>query len=119
MRNPIKPLFVVALVAALVVPAAVQPAGVAARSCGPCPATTTADLNLRAGPSQADEIFLVIPAGAAAEWDPFQGEVNGYVAVTYDGVAGWAAREFLLRYPGPRRRRPASISAATRVSTPR
>ena len=100
MRYQSRLLIAVALVAGLLVPAAARPDGVAARSCWPCPATTTADLNLRAGPSLADEVYLVIPAGAAVEWDPMQGEIAGFVAVTYDGVSGWAHRDYLRRYPG-------------------
>jgi uncharacterized protein YraI len=100
MRSTIKPLFALVLVAGLALPVAWRPADVAARSCGPCPGTTTAALNLRAGPSLSDEVLLVMPAGASVEWDNFQGEVNGYVAVTYDGVSGWAHRDYLQLYPG-------------------
>ncbi|MBW3634702.1 MAG: SH3 domain-containing protein, partial [Chloroflexi bacterium] len=48
---------------------------------------TTADLNLRAGPSFGDAVLLVIPAGAAlaptGEWS------QGFVGVTYEGNYGW------------------------------
>src|SRR5215204_6097984 len=48
---------------------------------------TTADLNLRAGPSFGDPVLMVIPAGAAltatGEWS------QGFVGVTYEGNYGW------------------------------
>lgn len=87
------------LAAILVVPGLGRPLPVAALSCGPCPATTTADLNLRAGPSLADAVRRVIPAGAELAWDPFQGAVNGFYAVSYDGTNGWAFGAYLLRFP--------------------
>jgi len=74
-----------------------QPA--AALSCGPCPATATDDLNLRDGPSLADDVLRVIPAGAELEWDPFQDRTNGFVAVNYDGTDGWAYAAYLYLFP--------------------
>jgi uncharacterized protein YraI len=48
---------------------------------------TTADLNLRAGPSFADSVLMVIPAGVAlaptGEWS------QGFIGVTYEGNYGW------------------------------
>src|SRR5829696_4282471 len=53
----------------------------------PANPVTTADLNLRAGPSFGDPVLMVIPAGAAltatGEWS------QGFVGVTYDGNYGW------------------------------
>lgn len=50
--------------------------------------TTTSDLNLRAGPSTADEVIAVMPPGAAVTID---GEPeNGFYPVTYRGTSGWA-----------------------------
>jgi uncharacterized protein YgiM (DUF1202 family) len=86
-------LLVVALSAAL------RPSPVGALSCGPCPASTTDALNLRAEPSLLAEILLVMPAGAELAWDPTQDAINGYVSVTYDGVDGWAYRDYLLLFP--------------------
>ena len=77
----------------------IQPGSVAALSCGPCPATATADLNLRAGPGTSAEVLRVIPEGAALEWDPFVSPTNAFVAVSYDGTDGWAASAYLLLYP--------------------
>jgi uncharacterized protein YgiM (DUF1202 family) len=80
--------------------AMLRPAPAGAVSCGPCPVTVLDDLNLRASPSLSAEVLLVMPAGADAEWDPLQGETDGFVAVTYDGASGWAHRDYLLLFPG-------------------
>ena len=77
----------------------VAPQPASALSCGPCPATTTDRLNLREGPSLADDVLRVIPDGAELEWDPFQEETNGFVAVSYDGTDGWAHTDYLILYP--------------------
>lgn len=91
--------FAFALAALFMLPAAVQPATTEARSCGPCPATTTDHLNLRASPSLSAAVLTVIPAGTDVEWDPSQGEVSGFVAVTYAGISGWAASDYLSLAP--------------------
>jgi uncharacterized protein YraI len=98
MRNRV-PTVVAVVLGTLLVAAIARPAPVGAVSCGPCPATATADLNLRAGPSLSAAVLRVIPAGAAVSWDPFQAGSGGYVAVTYDGTAGWAHGDYLLRFP--------------------
>lgn len=55
--------------------------------------TVLANLNLRAGPSTADEVILVIPAGAEVT---VTGDAqNGFLAVTYDGQPGWAYAQYL------------------------
>jgi len=55
--------------------------------------TTTADLNLRAGPSTADRVLTVMPSGVSVQvGDQF---ANGYRLVTYNGVSGWAAVAYL------------------------
>jgi uncharacterized protein YraI len=77
----------------------VAPQPAAALSCGPCPATTTDRLNLREGPSLSDDVILVMPAGAELEYDPFEGETNGFVAVNYDGTEGWAHTDYLYLFP--------------------
>lgn len=100
MRHRFTFVMTIALAALFVLPAAVQPATTEARSCGPCPATTTAYLNLRAGPSLSDTVLLVIPAGSQVDWDPSQGEINGYLAVTYAGVSGWSHGDYLDRNGG-------------------
>jgi N-acetylmuramoyl-L-alanine amidase len=75
------------------------PRQTAALSCGPCPATATDDLNLRAGPGLDEDVLQVIPAGAELEWDQFQGRTNGFVAVNYDGTDGWAYAAYLILFP--------------------
>jgi uncharacterized protein YraI len=90
-------LVVVLLGVAMVGGAGPRPA--AALSCGPCPATTTDNLNLRAGPSLENDVLRVIPAGAELEWDQVQGRENGFVAVTYDGTGGWAYAAYLILFP--------------------
>jgi uncharacterized protein YgiM (DUF1202 family) len=67
-------------------PAETLPAA-AAPSEVPANPVTTADLNLRAGPSFGDSVLMVIPAGATlaptGEWS------QGFVGVTYEGNYGW------------------------------
>jgi len=56
-------------------------------------ATTTSDLNLRAGPSTGDAILAVMPPGAAVT---LMGEsTNGFERVTYNGTSGWAFGAYL------------------------
>ncbi len=68
-------------------PAESLPAPAASPSEVPANPVTTADLNLRAGPSFGDSVLMVIPAGAAlaptGEWS------QGFVGVTYEGNYGW------------------------------
>jgi uncharacterized protein YraI len=50
-------------------------------------------LNLRAGPSTADGVILVIPAGADVT---VTGDAqNGFLAVTYQGQSGWVFAQYL------------------------
>jgi uncharacterized protein YgiM (DUF1202 family) len=73
--------------AAETAPAETLPAPVASPGEVPVNPVTTADLNLRAGPSFGDPVLMVIPAGAAlaptGEWS------QGFVGVTYEGNYGW------------------------------
>ncbi len=55
-------------------------------------ARTTDALNLRSGPSTGNGVRLVIPPGAAVK---VRGSRNDFLAVTYNGVEGWAARPYL------------------------
>src|SRR5829696_8722117 len=68
-------------------PAETLPAPAASPSEVPANPVTTADLNLRAGPSFGDSVLMVIPAGAAlaptGEWS------QGFAGVTYEGNYGW------------------------------
>jgi uncharacterized protein YgiM (DUF1202 family) len=69
------------------VPAETRPEPAASPSEVPANPVTTADLNLRVGPSYGDPVLMVIPAGAAlvptGEW------AQGFVGVTYEGNYGW------------------------------
>ncbi len=56
-------------------------------------ATTTTALNLRSGPSTADAVIRVLPAGASVTLTG--NSANGFVSVSYDGVAGWAHADYL------------------------
>ena len=56
-------------------------------------ATVTTALNLRAGPSTADGVILVMPAGASVT---LTGQSqNGFSGVVYNGTAGWAFATYL------------------------
>lgn len=56
-------------------------------------ATVTSSLNLRAGPSTADAVLAVMPAGATVT---LTGQnANGFSSVVYNGASGWAFAEFL------------------------
>ena len=68
-----------------------------ARSCDPCPAYTTANLNLRAAPNTSAKVLLVIPNGAEVG-RATSGDTNGFAKVTYNGVTGWASTTY-LRWP--------------------
>jgi len=74
-------------VAAETVAAETLPAPAASPSEIPVNPVTTADLNLRAGPSFADAVLMVIPAGAALE--PTGEWSQGFAGVTYEGNYGW------------------------------
>jgi len=56
--------------------------------------TTTANLNLRSGPSTDKSIFHVIPQGAKVTLvasDP----VNGWYNIDHDGTVGWSSGQYL------------------------
>jgi uncharacterized protein YraI len=56
-------------------------------------ATVTESLNLRKGPSLADDVVTVLPAGAVVT---VTGEArNGYRSVTWSGYSGWAHADWL------------------------
>ncbi|HKG25756.1 MAG TPA: SH3 domain-containing protein, partial [Thermomicrobiales bacterium] len=55
--------------------------------------TTTSDLNLRAGPSTADEVLAVMPPGATVTFDG--DPENGFYPVIYRGTSGWAYGGYL------------------------
>lgn|GEM_PF-1758927 len=56
-------------------------------------ARTTSSLNLRAGPSAADRVLLVMPSGASIT---VTGESsNGFLGLTYQGTSGWASSTYI------------------------
>ena len=58
------------------------------------PATTTADLNLRAGLGTGYQVLAVMPAGSRV--DALLDEAHGdFVRVRYGGMEGWAAAAYL------------------------
>jgi uncharacterized protein YraI len=69
------------------------PAPAATLSDVPANPTTTADLNLRAGPSYDDTVLLVIPVGTplalTGDWS------DGFAGVTYQGQYGWVDSTWL------------------------
>ena len=87
----------VAFAALMLVVTGMKATPAAARSCDPCPAYTTANLNLRAAPSLSAPIYLVIPNGAEVG-RATSGDTNGFAQVTYNGVTGWASTAY-LRWP--------------------
>lgn len=56
-------------------------------------AVTTADLNLRVGPSADAAVLTVIPAGTTI--DLLGDTVGDYVSAQVDGQIGWVARQYL------------------------
>ncbi len=56
-------------------------------------AMTTTALNLRSGPSTTDAIIRVLPAGASVTLTG--NSANGFLSISYDGVAGWAYAAYL------------------------
>ncbi|HEX3304354.1 MAG TPA: SH3 domain-containing protein [Thermomicrobiales bacterium] len=88
-----------ALLAAIFAAAFSATAPARALSCDPCPAVTTSALNLRTAPSLNAEILLVIPNGAEVEYDNSVSRQNGYLAVSYNGVEGYAHSLYLLLFP--------------------
>jgi uncharacterized protein YgiM (DUF1202 family) len=87
-----------ALLAALF-PGLSAPSPAAALSCGPCPGVTLDYLNLRAAPSQNAEVLLVMPPDVEIEWEPSVPQTNGYFAVSYAGVDGYAHGDYMLLFP--------------------
>ena len=69
------------------------PAPAASLSDVPASPATTADLNLRSGPSYDDSVMLVIPAGTpltlTGDWSA------GFAGVTYQGQYGWVDSTWL------------------------
>ena len=64
------------------------------------PATTTDDLNLRAGPGTNHQVLTVMPAGSRVEALP-EAAQNGFFPVRYGGYEGWASATYLAVGSGP------------------
>ena len=58
-------------------------------------ATVREDLNLRAGPGFDYDVLTVMPAGAVVTVHDMAGD--GFVRVTYEGIAGWAYGAYLAK----------------------
>ena len=58
-------------------------------------ATVREDLNLRAGPGFDYDVLTVMPAGAVVTVHDMAGD--GFVRVTYEGIAGWAYAAYLAK----------------------
>ena len=80
-------------------PAALRP-GSAGASPLWAPATTTADLNLRAGPGTTYPVLTVMPAGSRVE-ALAEASQNGFFPVRYGGYEGWASATYLAVGSGP------------------
>jgi uncharacterized protein YraI len=59
----------------------------------PAYATTTADVNLRAGPTASTRVLAVIPEGSRVKLEA--GAAGDYRQVTYQGTRGWVAYAYL------------------------
>jgi D-alanyl-D-alanine carboxypeptidase len=75
------------------------------------PATTTADLSLRAGPGTGYEVISVMPKGSQVSALTEEPQ-NGFVRVRYGGREGWAAAAYLATGGGD----DAPASATTTVA---
>ena len=64
------------------------------------PATTTADLNLRAGPGTSYGVLTVIPVGSQVQ-AYVEGARNGFFPTRYGGLEGWASATYLAVGSGP------------------
>ncbi len=73
--------------------AAEQPSSSLPTGSGGGSATTTTALNLRAGPSTADQVLVVMPAGASVELSGDQ--QNGFLGDIYNVQRGWAYGDYV------------------------
>ena len=77
---------------------------------------TTADLNLRSGPSTDNSILLTMPNGSIAKEAGGGCPTSGWYKVTYSGTTGWASGSYLVVASTSSPSRDAAISrAATAV----
>lgn len=59
---------------------------------------TTADLNMRSGPSIEFDVIVVIPLGTRVKVDKTSG-ADGWVNVLYDGMSGFCSKNYLAPVP--------------------
>ena len=62
------------------------------------PAVTTANVNLRQGPSTDYQIIVTVPASAAVD---VEGCASGWCKVDYAGSAGWISEDYLQGLSNP------------------
>jgi uncharacterized protein YraI len=62
------------------------------------PAVTTANVNLRQGPSTDYQIIVTVPASAAVD---VEGCASGWCKVDYAGSAGWISEDYLQGLSSP------------------
>ena len=92
MRHRLALLLIFAVMGAGLLALNAKPAG--ALSCEPCPAVTTADLNLRAGPGTDHAVLAVMPNGATITvW--YGEQVNGFLRTRYGSLEGWAYQDYI------------------------
>ena len=58
------------------------------------PATTSSELNLRAGPGESYDVLSVVPVGAAISVDG--AAVDGFFPASYNGVSGWVSASYVV-----------------------
>ncbi len=74
---------------------------------------TTADLNLREGPSSNDNILVVMPKGSEVTTVDDKGPQNGWYNVAFNGLVGWASASYLKPSVPPVASTPDAPSDAT------
>ena len=74
---------------------------------------TTADLNLRTGPSTSDSIIVTMPSGSIAiTWDNPSCPTSGWYRVYYGGLTGWASGTYLNQVSSSSEARDEAIARA-------
>ncbi len=79
------------------------------------PATTTVDLNLRAGPGTGYEILTVMPAGSQVSALTEEPQ-DGFVRTRYGGLEGWASAAYLAVGDGTNDPEPAMATTTVDLS---
>jgi uncharacterized protein YraI len=84
----------VAVLAALVLPLVLTPISSLAQECIDCVVAAATELNLRQDPSLEAPVLRIVPEGTSLQ-QAVGDETNGYVPVSFDGVAGWVIADGL------------------------